>query len=405
MSDDRYLLISTDTHAGLPPEEYRAYLDPEHREAFDYALANPAVVPTGLFTEEHQKFLDEWNKEIGDHGGMTGAWDMAVREKEMDADGVAAELIFPDADAVGVGGVSASPFGSGLSSTGDSDPVLVMAGAKAHNRWVAEFCASSSAPERHLAVAIVPVLHDIDAAVTEIEHALSAGIRGGVMIPTRWMSRPAYNDPIYDPIWALCQEAGVPIHTHSGVGPNDYGPSPGMLSIYAVESYWWAARPMWALILGGVFERFPQLKYVIAENGAWWAPDIFARMDSKWDGDHATRKFGPAAFKANLSMRPSEYFQRNCWFASSVMGQIEIDRRHEIGIDKLMWGHDFPHPEGTWPHTRAWLKERYAGVPVDETRRILGLNALDVYSFDADALAPIADQICPTVADVSGVQA
>jgi len=80
---------------------------------------------------------------------------------------------------------------------------------------------------------------------------------------------PSYNDTCYDPVWAAAAATGLPVHTHSGVGPDDYGITPGLISIYTTEAYWWAARPLWALILGGVFERHPALKYVIAENGAW----------------------------------------------------------------------------------------------------------------------------------------
>ena len=169
-------------------------------------------------------------------------------------------------------------------------------GARAHNRWLAEFCSHS--PERRAGVAVIPVPHDLDKSVKEIEAVAAAGLRGGIMIPTRWGSQLPYNDPYYDPIWEACAALDLPVTTHSGVGPDDYGMSPGLTAIYATEAYWWAARPLWALILGGVFERHPTLRYVLAENGAWWVPDIIKRMDSKWEGDHATRKFGPAVFRA-----------------------------------------------------------------------------------------------------------
>jgi predicted TIM-barrel fold metal-dependent hydrolase len=402
MSDERYLLISTDSHAGPTVEQYREYVDPEFREAFDQAQREHEELLKLQETDDKLKFLAEWDKEIGDHGGMQGAWDPVVRNKEMDHDGVAAEVIFPDADAAGVGGVAATPFGSGLRSTGDVDPVLVMAGARAHNRWVSEFVQHT--PERRAAVAIIPVLHDIPAAVELIEWAAEHDLRGGIMIPTKWMPRPSYNDPIYDPIWSAAAAADLPVHTHSGVGPdeNDYGFTPGLISIYTTEAYWWAARPLWVLILGGVFERHPTLKYVCAENGAWWVPDIIDRMDSKWLGDHATRKFGPSAFRAELSMKPSDYFHRNCFMAASVMGDIEVERRHRIGLDNLMWGSDYPHPEGSWPHTRGWLRDRFHDVPVEDARKILGTNALKVYNFDAEALAPHVARIGPTLEDLHG---
>ena len=398
---DKYLLISTDSHAGLSADGYRDYLDARFRPAFDEAQAEAEAMRKLADNDDHRRFLADWDAEIGGHGGMRGAWDVSVRDKEMDHDGVAAEVVFPDADSAGVGGVTASPFRSGLGATGDGDPELVTAGAWAHNRWLVEFCGHS--PERRAGVAIVP-LHDIPAAVTMIWWAAEHGLGGGIMVPTKWGKLPSYNDPVYDPVWAAAAETGLPVHTHSGVGPDedDYGFTPGLLAIYATEAYWWAARPLWALILGGVFERHPKLKYVIAENGAWWVPDIVSRMDSKWEGDHATRKFGPAAFRSGLAMKPSGYVDRNCWLAASVMGAAEIDRREQIGVGNIMWGSDYPHPEGTWPHTREWLAERFRGVAEHDARRILGLTAAEVYGFDPAALAPHVERVGPAVADVTG---
>jgi predicted TIM-barrel fold metal-dependent hydrolase len=396
----KYLLISTDTHAGPPPEQYREYVDPAYRTLFDDAQAAEQALREDIQLDEHRKFLAEWNSEIGDHGGMTGAWDSAVRQKEMDDAGIAAEVIFPDADAAGIGGVAKTPFNAGLGSTGDNDPVLATVGAVAHNRWLAEFCALS--PGRRAGVAVIAVPHDLEKSIREVEAAADSGLRGGVMIPARWGSQRPYNDPYYDPFWEACAALQMPVTTHSGVGPDDYGMTPGLTAIYATEAYWWAARPLWALILGGVFERHPTMRYVLAENGAWWAPDILTRMDSKWVGDHATRKFGPAVFRSGLTMMPSEYVARNCWFAASVMGPVEIDRRAAIGVDNLMWGDDFPHPEGTWPHTREWIQNRFAAVPEPDARRILGLNAAEVYRFDIDALAPIVERIGPSPIEIYG---
>jgi hypothetical protein len=90
--------------------------------------------------------------------------------------------------------------------------------------------------------------------------------------------------------------------------------------------------------------------------------------------------------------------------AASFMGPDESAMRHEIGMDKLMWGADYPHVEGTWPRTRRSLARTFRGVPDDEVRTILTDNPARVYGFDVDALQPIADEVCPTYADLTGVE-
>jgi predicted TIM-barrel fold metal-dependent hydrolase len=388
----KYLVISSDGHAGPPAEVYRGYLDPSFRQKFD---EHQATLDAGRMV--NNDFVEEWDEETGDHE-MRAAFDPAVRDRVLDQEGVAAEVLFPDADVLGTGRLASSPFGSGLGSGADADPASVRAGARAHNRWLADFCATN--PARRIGIAVVPVTAGVDDAVAEVHAAADLGLRG-VMIPTRWFDQPAYLDPSYDPFWSASAERAMVLHTHSGAGPADYPLGPGFVPIYAAESWWWAARPFWVLILSGVFERHPALRYSIAENGAWWVPDIVKRMDEKWLGGHNTRKFGDI-FKQGLPMKPSQYVDRNCFFAASTPGVDEIERRHEIGVDNLLWGNDLPHPEGTYPHTRHWITERFRDVPEGETRKILGLNAAGLYGVDTAALADIVERIGPTTDDVHG---
>jgi predicted TIM-barrel fold metal-dependent hydrolase len=388
----RYLVISADGHAGPPSDVYRDHLDPKFRDAFD---RHQEELHAGRMV--NTAFVEEWDEETGDHE-MRAGYDPDVRDRILDQEGVAAEVLFPDADVLGTGRLASSPFGSGLGSGLDADPAAVKAGARAHNRWLAEFCATN--PRRRLGVAVVPITAGVADAVAEIHAAAARGLRG-VMIPTRWFDSPAYLDPSYEPVWAACAETGLVLHTHSGAGPSDYGLGPGFLSIYAAEAWWWAARPFWVLVLSGVFARHPDLRYSIAENGAWWVPDIVARMDEKWEGGHNTRKFGDA-FKLDLPEKPSTYVDRNCSFAASTPGADEITRRHQIGVGNLLWGNDLPHPEGTYPHTRKWIAERFRAVPTDETARILGTNAAEVYRVDTAALQDVVDRIGPTHDAVHG---
>ena len=389
-ASSKYLVISSDGHAGPPPEIYREYLDPDLREAFD---RHQEELQAGRMV--NTEFVEEWDEETGDHE-MKAAYDPETRDRILDQEGVAAEVLFPDADVLGTGRLASSPFGSGLGSGAGVDPSQVKAGARAHNTWLADFCATN--PHRRIGVAVVPITAGIDDAIAEVHRAADLGLRG-VMIPTRWFDAPAYLDPSYEPFWAACAERGMVLHTHSGAGPADYTLGPGFISIYAAEAWWWAARPFWVLVLSGVFERHPELKYSVAENGAWWVPDLVKRMDEKWEGGHNTRKFGDV-FKHDLSMKPGDYVDRNCFFAASTPGVDEIDRRHEIGIGNLLWGNDLPHPEGTYPHTRKWITERFRNVPEDEARRILGGNAAEVYRVDVAALADVVDRIGPTLEDV-----
>jgi predicted TIM-barrel fold metal-dependent hydrolase len=389
---ERYLVISSDGHAGPPSHIYREYLDPGFRKQFD---DHQATVTSGQMV--NPTFVEEWDTETGDHE-MRAAYDPQVRDRILDQEGVAAEVLFPDADVLGTGRLAASPFGSGLASGVDADPSAVKAGARAHNRWLADFCRTN--PNRRIGVAVVPVTAGVEEAVAEVHAVAELGLRG-VMIPTRWFDRPAYIDPSYEPFWAACAEAGLVVHTHSGAGPSDYPLGPGIISIYAAEAWWWAARPFWVLLLSGVFDRHPRLRYSIAENGAWWVPDLMARMNEKWRGAHNTRKFGDI-FRRDLTNLPSDYLGRNCFFAASTPGVDEIERRHQIGLSALMWGNDLPHPEGTYPHTRKWIAERYRDVPVEETRQMLGGTAAGVYGVDTEALAGVVERVCPTLEDVHG---
>ena len=217
-----YVIISADCHAELPTEQYREYVDPEYREDFEAYLAEKAAASqAGGFIDE--QFAEQWFSEHGD--GIAGGWDVALRDKELDGDGVVGEVIFPDADAVT--GVAGAPFGAGLGQSGDLDPGRAMAGARAHNRWLAELCSHS--PERRAGVAVVPILADIDAAVAEITRAAESGLRGGILIPARWVGYPPYHDRRYDKVWAACQDLQMPVHTPPARSAGGVRRAPGHL--------------------------------------------------------------------------------------------------------------------------------------------------------------------------------
>jgi predicted TIM-barrel fold metal-dependent hydrolase len=381
----RMMIVSSDCHAGLPDGRYREFLDPDYREAYDRQLARLAERGDKL-REQVAEFLDEREAELSE--GLSGAWDSDRRTRELDADGVAAEVIFPDGSTNGNG----APFGVGLHPDARTKPDRLLAGARAHNRWMAEFCAAE--PLRRIGLAVILNIDDVETACAEARWARENGL-GGVLIPSVWQHRPPYNDPVYDPFWATCQELRLPVHTHSGA-VGDFGgwDLPGAAGIFTTEASWWASRPLWHLIWGGVFERFPDLKFCVTENGAWWVPSMVQRMDAKWEGSHATERFGDA-FTRHLPLKPSEYFARNVRIGASVMASKEVAIRDEIGVGVIMWGNDYPHHEGTWPHTEKAMRETFGEVPESEARLMLGETAAETYDLDVDALAPIVERIGP----------
>jgi predicted TIM-barrel fold metal-dependent hydrolase len=384
---DRFLVISSDCHAGLPPERYREYLDPRYREAFDVALP----IQLEETRKAAAKFLvadvnAEWRK--GREQDLAGAWDHEVRTRVLDADGVAGEVIFPD----GITEMNMPPFGAGISlPTEGVVPELQWAGARAHNRWVAELC--QMAPERRAGVAIVPLCWDVDEAVREAREARARGLRG-VLIPSRWAGQAPYHHPKYEPFWAACAELDLVIHFHSGAAPmEDYGDHLGMMGIYISEVVWWSARPIWFLIWGGVFERHPTLKVAVTESTCIWVPELLALLDQRHGESHYSQKLGD--FTSHLPLRPSEYFRRNVFLGASCMPRREAELRHQIGLGNILWGTDYPHPEGSWPHTREQMLDAFRGLPEDEVAAMLGGNAARVYGFDTGKLAPLVARIGP----------
>jgi predicted TIM-barrel fold metal-dependent hydrolase len=400
---ERYLVISSDGHAGPRPEVYRDYLDPQYREEFDrqHTARLEALAAAGERLEMAQESA-RWAE--GKDWGLAGAWDSDRRLEVLDGDGVAAEILFVD----GLTEQNSPPFGGdlGLMPLG-AVPELQWAGARAHNRWLSEFVAH--APERRYGLALVTPFWGVDEAVKEIRWARDHGL-GGIMLPHMWMNQDPYHHPKYEPIWATCAEFGIIIHFHSGAAPmQDYfgaalfGPQasaepapemPGALGIYVTEVAWWMTRPLWFMIWAGVFERNARLKATVTEGTTIWVPELLQLMDQRYDDHHFSAKLG-TGYRKHLTMKPSEYFRRNIRVGSSAMSRREAELRHEIGLGTIMWGTDYPHPEGTWPITREMMIKTFHGLPDDDIAAMLGGNAAEFYGFDVDRLAPLVARIGP----------
>ena len=390
---DRFIVISSDCHAGLPPEKYREYLDPQYRETFDLAL--PVAME---MTEKSEKtFLlkeinDAWRAGVEDH--LHGAWEYGKRLEVLDGDGIAGEIVFPD----GITERNSPPFGAGLSlPTKDIVPELQWAGARSHNRWLAELCAPDT--NRHFGVAICPLLWDVEEAVKEVRWAKENGLRG-MMIPLHSKGFEPYHHPRYNPFWEACEDLGMYICFHSGAAPmedffgekfpeNNGDEYPGAVGIYVSEVFFWTYRPVIAMLWGGVFERFPNLKVSITETGTgWMVVPMLKMLEHHYAETHFSAKLGD--YRSHLSMSPVDYFHRNCAIGASVMPRSDAEMYHQVAPGKMMWGSDYPHPEGSWPNTPASMMDSFKGLAQDDVAEMLGENAIKFYGFDRDKLIPIA---------------
>ena len=185
----------------------------------------------------------------------------------------------------------------------------------------------------------------------------------------------------------------MPIHTHSGWSP-DYGDVACATPMYISEVDMWAQRPFHALLWSGVFEKHPTLKLVFTETGCGWILETLRKLRFKIDNPifgHFTRE---------LTLTPEEYFQRNCYIGASFLPRHEIGSRYEVGVDKLMWGSDYPHMEGTWPNTMDKLRETFHDVDEGEIRAMLGETAIDVFGFDRQLMEEAAARIGPQISDI-----
>ena len=209
----------------------------------------------------------------------------------------------------------------------------------------------------------------------------------------------------YEPIWSACEAAGLPINHHSGSAVPAMGDEPIEQVVFMLEVTWWAHRALWHLIFSGVMERHPDLQFVFTEQGTAWLPETLGTLDFFWDrmgnavGSQEYEWGHPVV--EGLSLRPSEYWARQCHVGSSFMRPAEAALRHTVGLDTIMWGSDYPHKESSFPYSRQALRLSFASVDPAEVQEMVGANAARLYGFDLGALAPVASVVGPTHAEIA----
>ena len=399
--DQHHVVISADCHAGASIRDYRPYLETKYHERFDEWVA----ATEAAYAQISSRMGETSVLNVGVGGDPVADadrnWDFDRRWREELSDGVVAEVIFPNTQ---------PPFAP-LPSTMFEAPSLVFddaelrfAGLRAHNRWAADFVAQSPAQRS----AVVQVfLGDVEGSVRELEWARENGLRGGMLLPGAPPGsgfEPLYS-PIYEPLWAACVDLDYTVTHHSGGGTPDFGPYfPASMAMFMLEVTWWGHRALWHLMFSGVFERHPQLRFVNTETGTKWIVDTLDELDTFFDrmkyAQHGSEALFGRIATAEMSMRPSEYWRRQCAIGASFLRPMECALRHQVGVDNIMWGSDYPHLEATTPYTLEHLRLTFGGVDPAETTKMLTANAARFYHFDVDALRALADQWCPTKGQV-----
>jgi len=373
-SADSHLEISTDRWTHRVPAKYRDRAprmvklpdggDGIIIEGRDVYVLGLAI--TGKPYEEHKLFGLTYQ-------GSPGAGSPEERIHEQDQDGVDGEVLFTSA-----GNLS---FWRGIKNDEAYRAVV-----HAYNEFLAEeYCAVDR--DRLLAMAVIPS-SGVDDAIAEMEYCDRAGLKGIAL--NSFPSGKGFPTPEDDRFWATVIDIGIPLTVHVGFlgreGPTfKYPRTPGEVAFggdpIRVLTRFGGSSGLNAiqLILSGVFERFPKLKIFWAETQMGWLPYFYEQLDDVYKRSRfwIARDFGIEPLKR----KPSEYIREHCWWGF-IYDPIGLRLRHDINIDRIMWGNDFPHSAGDWPHSRQVIKEMFKGIPEDEQYKMLVSNAVDFFHME-----------------------
>jgi predicted TIM-barrel fold metal-dependent hydrolase len=387
-----HFVADSDLHVLEPPDLWQRYIDPEFRHAAPIGLTelrrdlrvrvkNNLLLRMGNvrpYRPDPDKPTAGWREQHDSayaHSEARG-WDAQSQVDAMDAEGLDMAVLFPSRGLFVLGLDSCDMVGAdGL------EPDFAAAIARGYNDWLHDFCGHS--PERMFGAGMVAP-HDVDSAVREARRCVEElGFKAIFLAPGAVNRRP-WHHPAYDPLWAEIQRLDVPLSFHGG-GLTHLKPDFG-LEIFDKLMHWHTmAQPLGimtvsiSLCAGGVLERFPDLRVALLEGNCSWAPWFFYRLDEhyEWAGWYEGQ---------DLSMKPSEYFRRNCFVS------VEADEepvRHYLdvfGDDNLIFSTDYPHGDSKFPHA----VEAFTKLPLPDAaqRKIVGDNWSRLYKIAPRRLAP-----------------
>jgi predicted TIM-barrel fold metal-dependent hydrolase len=378
ISGDSHYQPPPDTWAHRMPAEFRDHLPkrivlPNGGDGLQYPDGKVIYGGTGHFCghgpEDFDPTIVHFDHEVG-HGSPE------ERLKEQDVDGVAAEILF--------GLLGGSSY---------KDPAVARAVVRGYNDYLGEeFCAY--APDRLLGIAALPGT-GLEDDIAEMEHSKKLGLAGVVI--SSYPAGQRYPTPEDDRFWAAALDLQMPITVHTSMALRQGVRGEGMIK-YPIEPEGYDRPPidivdrmsrygtrhcgcleLTQMIMTGVFDRFPALKIYWAENQLGWIPGFMEQMDLIYEANHVWVERIQGIKR--LARRPSEYVQDHAYwgFFDDPFG---VRNRHEVGVDHILWGSDFPHEVSRWPSSHEVMNQQLADVPENERRMMLSENAINFFHLD-----------------------
>ncbi len=290
--------------------------------------------------------------------GIRRLTDPDLRIKDQDRDGVQAEVLF------GILGAAMR--------LNDVEAATEM--TRIYNAWLADFC--DTHPDRFAGLASIPN-NDVEAAVAEVGRVAKRGALRGLEVANSFDMKPLY-DPDWEPLWQAINDSGLPLHFHT-IGSTkkpEMGNPPSLQqrqahAVFLTGFQMGMSKTLMEIIYGGMLEAHPDIRVVFAESGIGWIPYVLERMDMEWEEQYKD---------LTLTMKPSDYWHRQCK-ATYQSDKVGIRLLDVLGEDNIMWGSDFPHPDGVWPDSQAFIENELGELPEKTRNKIVCENAAKLYGF------------------------
>ena len=357
----KYYMVSTDSHANEPPDLWVTRLPQIYRERAPRVVTDENGVQWRYCEGYRPDRIRVMSFEGEDWLRSQAGAEPEQRIRDNERDGIDAEIVFPN---------------KGLAMWATPDPVFANAQCRVWNDWAWEQFAAW--PEKMVPAAAVAT-GDLEGTLAEIERCAALGYKA-LTLPCKpiWgghdVDHVNYNLPHFDPLWALVEETGMPItfHVSTGRDPRASRGNGGAVINYVTHSLSPTIEPVANLCASGVLERFPKIRFATIEAGIGWVPWLLDAMDEAFRKHHMW-------VRPKLRGLPSDYYREH-GYATFQEDPAGLALARDWGLaDNFMWANDYPHHEGTWPHSGEAIERTMGGLKEADRAKILGLNAAKLF--------------------------